>query len=101
VDQIALSMDRGPADDRSALSLAWAWATRIIAVAATLVVPALLGAWIGQKFGTTWTIVLLLVGFALGATGAVFQLMQITQDSKSFGPDEPHDDAADRNTSNR
>ena len=94
-------MDRGPADNRSALSLAWAWATRVIAVATTLVVPALIGYWIGQKFGDVWTIVLLLVGFALGATGAVFQLMQITKDSKSFRSDEPPDDMADRNTSNR
>jgi hypothetical protein len=101
VDQIALSMDRGPADNRSALSLAWGWATRIIAVATTLVVPALIGVWIGQKFGTAWTIVLLLVGFALGATGAVFQMMQITKDSKSFRSDEPPDDAADRNSRNR
>jgi UPF0716 family protein affecting phage T7 exclusion len=86
-------MDRGPADERSALSLAWAWATRIIAVATTLVVPALIGVWIGQKFGTVWTIVLLLVGFALGVVGAVFQMMQITKDSQSFrsgkSPDDP------------
>jgi hypothetical protein len=85
-------MDRPPADDRSALSLAWAWASRIIAVAATLVVPALIGFWIGQKFGDVWTIVLLLVGFALGSLGAVFQLMQIAKESQSFRSDEPDRD---------
>jgi len=90
-------MDRGPADDRSALSLAWGWATRIIAVATTLVVPALIGYWIGQKFGEVWTIVLLLIGFAIGATGAVFQLMQITKESQSFRSG----DSADRNFKNR
>jgi nitrate/nitrite transporter NarK len=79
-------MDGPPPDDRSAMSLAYAWATRIIAVAITLIVPALVGAWIGQKFGTAWTIVLLIVGFMLGVTGAVFQLMQIAKDSKSFRP---------------
>ncbi len=94
-------MDRPPADDRSALSLAWAWATRIIAVATTLVVPALIGYWIGQKFGEVWTIVLLLVGFAIGATGAVFQLMQITKESQSFRSGDSRDDSADRNFKNR
>jgi len=94
-------MDRGPADDRSALSLAWGWATRIIAVATTLVVPALIGYWIGQKFGEVWTIVLLLVGFAIGATGAVFQLMQITKESQSFRSGDSSDDSADRNFKNR
>jgi hypothetical protein len=79
-------MDGPPPDDRSAMSLAYAWATRIIAVAITLIVPALVGAWIGQKFGTAWTIVLLIVGFMLGVTGSVFQLMQIAKDSKSFRP---------------
>jgi hypothetical protein len=82
-------MDRPPEDDRPAMSLAYAWATRIIAIATTLIVPALVGVWIGQKFGTAWTIVLLLVGFVLGATGAVFQLMQITKDSKAFHSDGP------------
>jgi UPF0716 family protein affecting phage T7 exclusion len=94
-------MDRGPADDRSALSLAWGWATRIIAVATTLVVPALIGYWIGQKFGEVWTIVLLLVGFAIGATGAVFQLMLITKESQSFRSGDSRDDSADRNVKNR
>jgi F0F1-type ATP synthase assembly protein I len=76
-------MERLPAEERSAMSVAWAWSSRIIAVATTLIVPALIGAWIGQKFGTVWTIVLLLFGFALGATGAVLQLMRIAQDYKS------------------
>ena len=94
-------MDRPPSDDRSALSVAWAWATRIIAVATTLVVPALIGYWIGQKFGEVWTIVLLLVGFAIGATGAVFQLMLITKESQSFHSGDSPDDSADRNFKNR
>jgi F0F1-type ATP synthase assembly protein I len=101
VVQNAEFMDRPPEDDRSAISLAYAWATRIIAVAITLIVPALLGAWIGQKFGTAWTIVLLLVGFMLGVAGAVFQLMQITKDSKSFQSNGSRDDQSQRKTNNR
>ncbi len=94
-------MDRLPEDDRSAISLAYAWATRVIAVAITLIVPALIGAWIGQKFGTAWTIILLLLGFALGVTGAVFQLMQIAKDSKSFRSTESSDDPSQQNTNHK
>ncbi len=91
-------MDGSPQDDRSIISLAYAWVTRVIAVAITLTVPALIGARIGQKFGTAWTIILLLLGFALGITGAIFQLMQIAKDSKSFRSDRPLDDPSQRNT---
>ncbi len=77
-------MDRPPADDRSALSLAWGWATRIIAVAATMVVPALLGAWIDQKLGTI--AVFMLIGLAMGVTMAILQLMRIVKESQSQGP---------------
>ena len=77
-------MDRPPADDRSALSLAWAWATRIIVVAATMVVPALIGAWIDQKLGTV--AVFLLVGLALGVTAAIVQLMRIVKESQAASP---------------
>jgi hypothetical protein len=101
LDQRSPLMDRPPADDRSALSLAWAWATRIIAVAATVVVPPLIGVWIGQKFGAVWTIVLLLVGFALGATGAVLQLVQIAKDSKTFRSGESSEKPSDRTPGNR
>jgi F0F1-type ATP synthase assembly protein I len=94
-------MDGPHQDDRSIISLAYTWATRVIAVAITLTAPALLGAWIGQKFGTAWTIVLLLLGFALGVTGAVFQLMQIAKDSKSFRSGGSSDDRPQRNTNDK
>ena len=90
-----------PQDDRSTFTLAYAWATRVIAVATTLIVPALVGAWIGQKLGTAWTIILLLVGFALGATGAVFQLIQIAKDSKSLRPGSSPDEPPRKNTNQR
>jgi F0F1-type ATP synthase assembly protein I len=74
-------MDRPPADDRSALSLAWSWASRIIAVSAMMVVPALIGAWVDQKLGTV--AVCTLIGLALGVTAAIVQLMRIVKDSES------------------
>ena len=78
-------MDRLPADDRSVISLAWAWATRIIALSASMVIPALIGAWIDQRLGTK--VVFLLLGFALGITAAVFQLMRIVQESNAKSQD--------------
>jgi F0F1-type ATP synthase assembly protein I len=94
-------MDGPPQDNRSIISLAYAWATRVIAVAITLIVPALIGVWIGQKFGTAWTIILLILGFAVGVTGAVFQLIQIAKDSKSFRSTGSLDDPLQRKTNDK
>ncbi len=69
-------MDRHSADDRSAISLAWAWGTRVTVVAAEMVVPGLIGYWIDLKLGTR--IVFMLIGFALGITTAIMQLIRIT-----------------------
>ncbi len=76
-------MDRPPADDRSALSLAWSWATRVIVVAATMVVPALVGAWIDRKLGIV--AVCMLIGLAIGVTAAIIQLIGIAKESESQG----------------
>jgi len=72
-------MDRPPEDDRTAVAVAYAWATRIIALSASMVVPALVGAWIDQKLNTK--IVFLLLGLALGVAAAVVQLMRIVKES--------------------
>ena len=69
-------MDRPPADDRSAISLAWAWGTRVTVVAAEMVVPGLIGHWIDTKLGIP--LVFMLIGFALGITSAIMQLIRIT-----------------------
>jgi hypothetical protein len=63
-------------DDRSALAVAWSWATRVMIVAAEMVVPGLVGYWIDQKIGTQ--VVLTLVGFAAGITLAVMHLVRMT-----------------------
>jgi F0F1-type ATP synthase assembly protein I len=73
-------MDRPPADDRSAISLAWAWATRIIVISAEMVLPALAGYWIDQRLGTK--ALFMLLGFALGITLAVLQLVRIAKESQ-------------------
>ncbi len=78
-------MDRPSADDRSALSLAAAWGTRVIAIAAEMVVPGLIGYWIDVKLGTR--IVFMLLGFAVGITTAIMQLIRIT--SSNAGAKQP------------
>jgi F0F1-type ATP synthase assembly protein I len=80
-------MDRLPVDDRSAIALAWAWATRIIALSASMVIPALIGAWIDQQLGTK--VVFLLIGFVIGITAAVLQLMRIVKESNSKSQTRP------------
>jgi len=77
-------MDRPPQDERSAISLAYAWATRVMVIAAEMVAPGLLGLWIDQKLGTL--VVFALAGFALGITVAIMHLVRMTKpntDSKA------------------
>jgi hypothetical protein len=70
-------MDRAPQDDRSAISLAYAWATRVMVIAAEMVVPGLVGVWIDQKIGSL--VVFALAGFALGITVAIMHLVRMTK----------------------
>ncbi len=70
-------MDRPPEDDRSAISIAYAWAVRIMTIAAMMVLPGLAGYWLDTKLGTG--VVFLLGGFALGMALAIWQLMQIAK----------------------
>jgi F0F1-type ATP synthase assembly protein I len=64
-----------PPDDRSPIALAYAWATRIMVVALTMVLPGLAGHWLDKRLGTV--VLFLLIGLALGCVAATFQLMQI------------------------
>ena len=52
-------------DSLSSLSLGFAWAYRILAVAAEMVLPGLLGSWLDGRLGTQF---LALLGFGLGIT---------------------------------
>lgn len=85
--------DGRPVDDRSALAIAWSWATRIMVIAAEMVVPGLLGyhfldRWLGTKM------LFLLLGLGLGMTGAILHLVRMTKsmphDSHSFIHKPPH-----------
>jgi F0F1-type ATP synthase assembly protein I len=67
-----------PTDDRSAMAIAMSWATRIMVIAAEMVVPGLLGyyfldKWLGTKM------LFLLLGLGLGMTGAILHLVSMTK----------------------
>jgi F0F1-type ATP synthase assembly protein I len=85
-------MDRLPADDRSAVAVAWAWASRIIVIAAEMVVPGLLGYYfLDQWLGTR--VLFLLIGLALGMMLAILHLVRMTaelnQSKRSFKKNPP------------
>jgi F0F1-type ATP synthase assembly protein I len=71
-----------PPDDRSPVATAYHWASRIMVVAMTMVLPGLAGHWLDEQLGTV--VLFLLIGLGLGCTAAVFQLIQIaTKQSRS------------------
>jgi len=72
-------MDRPPQDERSIISIAYAWATTIIVISAEMVVPGVFGMWIGHWLGTVAMIVLALLGFAGGTTLAIVHLLRLTK----------------------
>lgn len=81
-------MDSDPQDDRSAISVAYAWATRVMVIAAEMVVPGLAGLWIDQKIGSV--VVFALLGFAFGITISIMHLVRMTKtDSNLNKPRKP------------
>lgn len=66
-----------PSDDRSAIAKAYQWASRIMLVALEMVLPGLAGHWLDRQLGTV--VLFLLIGLALGSTGAVMHLIQMTR----------------------
>ena len=70
-----------PSDDRSPAAKAYQWASRIMVVAMTMVLPGLAGHWLDKQLGTV--VLFLLIGLGLGCTAAVFQLIQIAQSSSA------------------
>lgn len=63
-------------DSPSSLSLGFAWAYRILAVAAEMVLPGLLGSWLDGRLGTQF---LALLGFGLGITLGIWHLLLMTR----------------------
>lgn len=67
-------------DDRSAIAQAWAWSSRITAIALEMALPAAAGYWLDEKLGTG--LVFLMVGVILGMTLGLTSLMRIAATSE-------------------
>ncbi len=63
--------------EQSPIVIATQWATRIMTLAIEMVVPGLGGIWLDGRLGTKAQFTLL--GFALGGTFALWQLLRMTQ----------------------
>ena len=68
-----------PPDGRSPMARAAEWATRIMTISLEMVLPGLAGYWLDQQLGTV--ALFMLIGFALGCTGAVLHLIHLTRSS--------------------
>ncbi len=70
-------------DSPSPFALGFAWAYRILAVCAEMVLPGLLGNWLDGRLGTQF---LALVGFGLGITVGIWHLLLMTRkDARQLG----------------
>lgn len=70
-------------DSPSPLALGFAWAYRILAVAAEMVLPGVLGDWLDKRLGTQF---LSLVGFGVGITVGIWHLVLMTRkDARQLG----------------
>ena len=62
-------------DDRSAMALAMAWASRVMTVSLEMALPALLGYWVDQWLGTG--IVFVVLGAVLGLVSGTWHLIRM------------------------
>lgn len=63
-------------DSPSPMALGFAWAYRILAVSAEMVLPGLLGNWLDGRLGTQF---LAFVGFGFGIIAGIWHLMLMTR----------------------
>lgn len=68
-------------DSRSPMARASEWATRTMTISMVMVLPGLAGYWLDQKLGTV--ALFMLIGFALGCTAAIMQLMKLARSSSN------------------
>src|SRR5690606_3054081 len=65
-----------PPQERPPIAVAMEAVSRITAIALTMVLPGILGQWLDKRWGTSF---LTLLGFALGLSVAVWQLVQMSK----------------------
>jgi hypothetical protein len=74
---------RHSADDPPPMAVAMEWVSRIFAVSAEMVLPGLLGKWLGERWGHPS---LVLIGFAIGISLGLWHLIVMTKaGSNKFG----------------
>ncbi len=72
-------MNRAPDDERSIIAMAYTWATTIIVIAGEMVVPGLIGLWLGRLIASWAMILFAFVGFAAGMFVAMLHLIRLTK----------------------
>jgi ATP synthase protein I len=73
-------------DERAPFALALEWTSRITTISLELVLPALFGYWLDQRFGTR--VLFLILGMMLGFVTALLSLLRLARPS---GKDRPAD----------
>lgn len=73
-----------PRDDRTPYALAMEWTSRITAISLEMIVPAGVGYYLDQRWGTG--VIFLVLGAILGFVTALLSLVSLT---KPRGPDRP------------
>jgi len=74
-----MNMTKNTSDDRSPMTLAVEWSTRLMTIGLEMALPAAGGYWLDLRIGTLPTFVIL--GAMLGFVAGMFHLMQIARQS--------------------
>ncbi|MDZ4819280.1 MAG: AtpZ/AtpI family protein [Planctomycetota bacterium] len=76
------------------MALAMEWVAKITTVSLEMVLPGLFGDWLDGKFGTSF---LVFIGFAIGLSGGLWHLLQMTKvanppaaKDRTTRPKDPH-----------
>ncbi len=75
-----------PDDDRLPMAKAYQCATRVVTISAGMVLPGMLGYWLDSRLGTG--ILCMIVGFALGMTYGIYELVRLGQTPKGPSPNQ-------------
>jgi F0F1-type ATP synthase assembly protein I len=80
-------------DDRLPFAKAYQRATRVVTIALGMVVPGLLGVWVDSRLGTR--AVFTIVGFALGMTYGIVELVRMSRPAKGSDNDTTNSEEED------
>jgi hypothetical protein len=77
---VAKTSVNGQIDGPRAIALAYQWVARITGVCIQMVAPGLIGLWLDRRIGSV--VVFTMLGFVVGITLGVWQLVRMTSDAK-------------------